>query len=112
MTLKRIAKIGLLLTIKESYLFCRNSLGLVWHPFKTLVVMFRQKDRSQQLLILSWPVYVLVFGTAITWLGRRLIATTVEWGVGAKSVFGLTLLGFIVMGVYLGYWGYRVWRSR
>ncbi len=112
MTLKKIARLGLLLWVKESYLFVRNSLGLAWHPFKTLVVIFRQKDRSQQLLILSWPVYILIFGTALTWAGRRLMATTIEWGMGAKLVFGLTIFGFLFMGAYLSYWGFKVWRSR
>jgi hypothetical protein len=83
MTWKRIAKLGLLLSIKESYLFVRNSLGLIYHPFKTLLVMFRQKDRSQELLILAWPAYFLFLGVSLTWAGRRLLATSPEWGAGA-----------------------------
>ncbi len=112
MRVKKIAKLGLLLSIKESYLFVRNSLGLVWHPFKTLAVMSREKDRSQQLLILGWPVYVLLAATGITWLGRRLVSTTVEWGMGAKLVFSLGIFGFMAVGVYLGYWWMRLWRNR
>lgn len=112
MLIKRIAKLGLLLGVKESYLFVRNSLGLVWHPFKTLAVMNREKDRSQQLLILGWPVYVLLLGTGITWMGRRLVSTTVEWGLGAKLVFSLGIFGFMAVGVYLGYWWARLWRQR
>ena len=112
MLVKRIAKLGLLLSIKESYLFVRNSLGLVWHPFKTLAVMSREKDRSQQLLILGWPMYVLLAATGITWLGRRLVSTTVEWGIGAKLVFSIGIFGFMAVGVYLGYWWVRLWRQR
>ena len=112
MLVKRIAKLGLLLSIKESYLFVRNSLGLVWHPFKTWAVMSREKDRSQQLLILGWPMYVLLAATGITWLGRRLVSTTVEWGIGAKLVFSIGIFGFMAVGVYLGYWWVRLWRQR
>lgn len=112
MPIRKIVRLGLLLLLKDSYLFVRNSFGLVWHPFKTLAVMFKQKDRSQELLILAWPVYVLICGTGLTWLGRRLLATSPEWGAGAKGLFGLTLAGFLLIGMYLFYWGYRVWRSR
>ncbi len=112
MRVKKIAKLGLLLSIKESYLFVRNSLGLVWHPFKTLAVMSREKDRSQQLLILGWPIYVLVLGTVLTWFGRRLLATSPEWGLGAKLMFSLGIFGFMAVGVYLGYWWVRLWRNR
>lgn len=112
MILKKIAKYGLLLTLKEGYLFTRNSLGLIWHPFKTLAVINRQKDRSQQLLILAWPMYVLFLGTAFTWIGRRLLATSPDWGIGAKLVFSLGIFGFMAVGVYLGYWWARLWRQR
>lgn len=112
MPVKKIAKLGLLLLLKDSYLFVRNSLGLVWHPFKTLAVLSREKDRSQQLLILGWPMYVLVLATGFTWAGRRLVATTPEWGLGAKSVFSLGILGFMAVGGYISYWWVRLWRSR
>ena len=112
MWIKKIAKLGLLLSLKESYLFVRNSLGLIWHPFKTLAVLSREKDRSQQLLILGWPVYVLFLGTGFTWFGRRLLATSPEWGMGAKLVFSLGIFGFMAGGVYLGYWWVRLWRNR
>jgi hypothetical protein len=102
----------LLLLIKDSYLFARNSLGLVWHPFKTLAVISREKDRSQQLLIFGWPVYVLVLGTTLTWAGRRLLATTPEWGTGAKLVFSLGVFGCLFLGFYLSYWWIRLWRKR
>ena len=112
MQVKKIARLGLLLSLKESYLFVRNSLGLAWHPFKTLAVMSREKDRSQQLLILGWPVYVLFLGIGFTWFGRRLLATSPEWGLGAKGLFSLTLVAFLSFGTYLGYWWVRLWRQR
>ncbi|PIP88450.1 hypothetical protein COW80_00315 [Candidatus Beckwithbacteria bacterium CG22_combo_CG10-13_8_21_14_all_01_47_9] len=112
MQVKKIARLGLLLSLKESYLFVRNSLGLAWHPFKTLAVLSREKDRSQQLLILGWPAYVLFLATLFTWAGRRLLATTPAWGMGAKLMFSLGILGFMAVGSYISYWWMRLWRSR
>jgi hypothetical protein len=110
--LKKFGKIGVLLGIKESYLLSRNVLGLGVHPFKTLRAMQREKDRSQQLLVLGLPVYVLVMGTAMVWLGRRWLGTTVEWGwlakVTALGVMGITGL----VGGYVLYWWIRTWRAK
>jgi|GEM_PF-2988388 hypothetical protein len=106
---RKIGKVGLLLSIKESYLFVRNSLGLTVHPFKTLRELKREKDRSQQVLVLGWPVYVLMLGLFGVWIGRRVFSTTVEWGLLAKaSFFGVVSMTMLV-GVYLGYWILRVW---
>lgn len=108
--MKKISKVGLLLSVKESYLFSKNSLGLVLHPFKTLRSLQREKDRSQQLLIVGWPVYVWMVGLLGVYVGRRMLGTSVEWGLPAKfsfvGVVGMTLL----VGGYLGYWMVKVWR--
>jgi hypothetical protein len=40
------------------------------------------------------------------------MATSPEWGVGAKLVFSLGIFGFMAAAVYLLYWGVRVWRQR
>jgi hypothetical protein len=109
---KRFGKVGLLLSVKESYLFFKNSLGLAVHPFKTLRELKREKDRSQQVLVIGWPGYVLMLGMFGVWLGRRMLATTVEWGMAAKTSFlGVVLLTMLV-GIYIGYWILRVWRVR
>jgi len=102
--LKRWSRIGLLLAIKESYLLTKNVLGLWFHPYKTLKLIFTEKDRSQQLLVLGLPAYLLAVGTFVVWLGRRLWATTPEWGRPAKltaaGVIGLTA----ALGIYLVFW--------
>lgn len=108
--IKKVGQVGLLLLVKESYLFLKNSLGLVWHPFKTLRHLALEKDRSQQMLILGWPVYVLIMGAGLTYIGRRWLATSMEWGIGARLVFGVGVTGALVMGGYISYWWMRVWQ--
>ena len=115
---KRISKVGLLLSVKESYLFSKNSLGLVLHPFKTLRGLQREKDRSQQLLILGWPVYVLLVGLFGVWLAQHSLGKagkdSVVLGIFIPKllvVVGWTLivLALFMIG-YLGYWVVKVWR--
>lgn len=96
MKLKTVAKIGLLLSLKESYLFVRNSLGLAWHPFKTLAVMGREKDRSQQLLFLVMPGVILLLGSGMVWLERHLSAS-------------ILLVVSLFLFIYLAFWQMRVW---
>ena len=112
MQIKTIAKLGLLLSIKESYLLVKNTLGLVWHPIKTLNSLAREKDRSQQLLVIGLPLWVLAVGLGLTWLGRRMLATSTEWGWGAKSVFAAAVIATIILTGYLGYWLIKIKRYR
>ncbi|MEA3354936.1 MAG: hypothetical protein U9Q63_00410 [Patescibacteria group bacterium] len=88
--LSKWAKVLVLLGIKESYLFIRNSWGLIVHPFKTLRVIQREKDRSQQLLFFIWPILVL--------------------GVGLFFIWPTLIIVALAMFVYLGYWMMRVWK--
>ena len=109
---RRVGKLGVLLTIKESYLLTKNVLGLWEHPFKTLRELSLEKDRSQQMLLLGLPIYVLGIGLVVVWLGRRVLATSVEWGMAAKMT-GLTVAAITGMvGGYLIYWWLKVWRIK
>ncbi len=110
--LKKIFRLGLLLTIKESYLLLKNSFGLYEHPFKTLRALGREKDRSQQLLILGWPMYVLAVGLAVVWLGRRWWGTTEDWGWGARGMMGIFLGLTLMTAIYLWWWWRRVWLKK
>ena len=104
-----ILKLGLLILIKDSWLWLKNSYGLGVHPYKTLKELAQEKDRSQQLLLLFWPGYVLVGGLGLTWLGRRFLAEPgSSWGLGANGVLGLTMIGVVMVGIYLGYWWVKV----
>ena len=104
MQIKTIAKLGLLLSIKESYLLTKNSLGLIWHPIKTLNSLAREKDRSQQLLVIGLPLWILSVGLAVTYFGRRLLATSAEWGLGAKTTLVLVVVLATSLTGYLAYW--------
>jgi len=50
-SLEKILKLGTLITTKEFYLFIRNLIGLIYHPFLTLRIIKRKHDLSQTLLI-------------------------------------------------------------
>jgi hypothetical protein len=103
--LKRIAKYSILLSIKESYLYLRNSLGLVFHPFKTLRALFREKDFSQIFLILATPLILVFFGVGSVWLGRRLVqAPQGDWGFKTKAGLLFTALSASAITAYLIYW--------
>ena len=93
------------------YPLIKNTFGLGVHPFKTLWVIDREKDRSQQLLILGLPAYVLVAGTGVVWLGRRLLGTSEEWGWGAKGIALMVVVATLSLGVYLAYWLVKVWQT-
>lgn len=110
--LKKIIRLGTLLSIKESYLLAKNTYGLGVHPFKTLKSLSREKDRSQQLLLLGLPVYVLAGGTGLVWLGRRLLATSETWGWGAKGATGLFLGLSLGAAIYLFFWLVQVWLKK
>ena len=91
--------------IKESYLTARNFLGLIFHPFKTIRVMEREKDPLQILLIFGLPFYVWVFGIIGVIAGRFLIgAPFLSFGLLAKISF--LLVSFIAGAIfsYLIFW--------
>lgn len=96
---KKLAKIGILLTIKESYLLAKNTYGLGAHPFKTLRALAREKDRSQQLLFLILPGIILLSGLGMIWLEKQL------------SALILVTLSLIIF-IYLVFWQTKVWLKK
>lgn len=87
-------------------------MGLGVHPYKTLRVMFKEKDRSQQVLVLGLPVYALAGGLVGIVGGRWLIGAPAEWGWLAR-ITGLTILMAAGgLGGYLVYWLMKLWRLR
>jgi len=93
-------------------LLTKNSYGLAVHPFKTLNSLSREKDRSQELLLLGLPFLVLVIGTGVVWTGRRLLATTEVWGWGARGTAGIFIALSVALLIYLGFWWRKVWLKR
>jgi hypothetical protein len=110
--IKKIIRLGALLSIKESYLLLKNTYGLSIHPFKTLRSLAREKDRSQELLILGLPVYVLAMGVVVVWLGRKTLGTSLEWGWGAKGTAIVFLLCSILTFMYLLFWLVKTWTKK
>lgn len=82
-------------------------MGLIFHPFKTIKVIDREKDPLQILLIFGLPFYVWVFGVIGVILGRFLIgAPFLSFGLLAKTSF--LLVSFIAGAIfsYLSFWLY------
>ena len=104
---------GILLTLKESYLFCRNLFGLWEHPFKTFRTMLREQDRSQMLLILGIPSYLLIGGLGLIWVGRCLIdAPKGQWGIFTKSGILMAAMMALLTFIYIAFWLWQVWQKR
>ncbi|MDZ7586259.1 MAG: hypothetical protein U0946_00770 [Patescibacteria group bacterium] len=89
--IKKIIRLGTLLTIKESYLLAKNVLGLGVHPVKTLRQIGREKDRSQQLLVWGLPVYIFTIGLGLMWWERRWLGS-ISWALS------------LLLAVYLFFW--------
>jgi hypothetical protein len=110
--IKKIGKYSLLLSVKESYLFIKNLLGLIYHPFKTLRQILREQDLSQAALIFGLPVYTFVAGVIFIFIARFLIQAPPEWGILLKlSLFLIFLTSFLIF-IYLLYWLLKLWRFK
>ena len=102
--MKKIGRYSLLITVKESYLFSRNLLGLFFHPFKTLRAIQREQDYSQAVLIAGLPFYILIAGLIFIISGRFLINAPAQWGRLAKGgLFFVCSFSLLVL-IYLVYW--------
>lgn len=102
--IKKGLKTSILLGLKEAYFFLRNLLGLVYHPFKTLRVIFREKDYSQVTLIFGLPFYTFIAGLIFIIVVRFLIHAPEQWGILAKSLLSLLSLTCFLVFAYLLYW--------
>ena len=99
---KKVRKIGrffLLALVKETYLLGRNILGLVEHPYKTILRIARERDFSQVFLLFgvfggSWLVFCLL-----------LVLRLFLGGLGFGDFFLFIWGGILCLGtVYLSYW--------
>jgi hypothetical protein len=107
--IKKITRIGLLISLREGYLFCRNLLGLIFHPFKTIKIIYKEKDFSQAALVFGLPFYLLIFGYFSLRATRFLIgAPKSPWGLAAKAAGLFLIIITLISGLYLFYWGWKV----
>ncbi|MBL7159547.1 hypothetical protein ISS85_03660 [Candidatus Microgenomates bacterium] len=110
--LKKITKFSILLFIKEGYLFLRNLLGLAIHPFKTLRVILREKDKSQATLIFGLPLYTFMAGLAFIIVARFLIRAPHQWGWLAKTLLTGLVIWTLFIFLYLCYWLVKIIRLK
>ena len=101
-----------LLVIKEGYLACRNLLGILLHPFKTMTVLEREKDSLQILLIFGLPFYFWL-GGIFGILMARLFTGAPLLRFGNIAMIGFFLVSFLagVIFAYLFFWFY-LWLRR
>jgi len=87
-------------------------LGLIFHPFKTLRAIQREKDYSQAFLIFGLPFYTFLTGFVFIISARFLIQAPTTWGWAAKSLLFLLCLASLTLFIYLGYWFIKVQSSK
>lgn len=108
---QRVFKLTALITLKESYLLLKNSLGLIYHPFLTLRQIKKERDLSQVLLIGSLiltPLATSLLLTIIFIFAHKFLKFNFPYGKALILflVFFSTL--FLLSGViYLAYWSLK-----
>jgi hypothetical protein len=99
---KKIAKLSILVGIRELWGLGCNLYLLTYQPFLTLRTIRAKRDKSQSLLVGMVAISpLLAYGLA------RAVLDILMYGRWMKSVgliFGLTLLIELLILGYLGYW--------
>jgi len=108
---KKLVKLGVLMGIKESYLFGRNLYGIYAHPFLTTKKIVREKDWSQGILIFGLPVYLWLGWVFILLFSRLFIFRKLQFGILAKTSFLLCSFSISLLLLFLGYWVFEVWKK-
>ena len=106
--LKKLSKLGVLIGARQLYLLGRNWYWLTYQPYLTLKTIYKEKDKSQTLLMTLTaltPAMVYVVARIIWDLVNyhRLLLMTGRVFV-AVGVIQMTVL------LYLGYWILQVLR--
>ena len=60
-SIKKIAKLSFLISLKELYLGAENLWGLIYHPFLTLRGIKKRRDFSQVLLVGGLTLFISFF---------------------------------------------------
>jgi len=109
---KKLAKIGVLLGVREGYLFTRNLYGILVHPFLTIGRIVKEKDRSQELLIFGLPVYLWFFWVFVLLVSRLFIFGRLQFGFLAQASFLVSSIFTSLLFTLLFYWVFRIWRGK
>jgi len=86
---------------------------LAEHPQLTISRIFREKDKSQFLLVFGLPVYTLLAGIFFIFTAKKLLFGNVfTLGLLAKtSLIFISFISFISF-IYLFYWLLQVWKYK
>lgn len=109
---KKLIKFGVLVGIREGYLFLRNLYGLYMHPFLTTRRIMREKDWSQGVLIFGLPIYLWLGWVLVLLVSRIFIFQELRFGFLARASFLFSSLFLAVLMLFLGYWLMRVRERR
>jgi len=119
MTKSKILKSGILIGIKESYLFVRNLYGIYSHPFLTTKRIIEGKSYFQGILLFGLPIYLWLAWVFVLLLSRIFIRPEagqvfgqLQFGILAKSSFLLVSLFVSLLSLFLGYWFFVVWQKK
>jgi hypothetical protein len=90
--------------LREAYLFSRNILGLIFHPYKTLRAIRRERDISQALLLFSWPFPI--------WLVLVISVLVIKFFFHPRGILDILVnllaiiytLFAILYSLYIAYW--------
>lgn len=112
MVKSKILKSGILIGVKESYLFIRNLYGIYSHPFLTIKRIIEGKSYFQGILLFGLPIYLWLAWVFVLLLSRIFIFGRLQFGILAKSSFLLISLFVSLLSLFLGYWIFIVWQKK
>lgn len=99
---KKVAKISILIGIREGWKLLCNLYLLTYQPFLTIRTIRAKKDRPQFLLLAMVAVSPFVsYGMARAVLDLMMYG---QWRKSVGAVFEMTLLIELLILGYLGYW--------
>ncbi|HUV71755.1 MAG TPA: hypothetical protein VMW25_01985 [Clostridia bacterium] len=105
---KKLVKFGVLVGIKESYLFLRNLYGIYSHPFLTTKRIMEKPDWSQAVLVFGLPLYLWLTWALVLLVSRIFIFGRLQFGILAKSSFLFVSFLASFFCLFLGYWLFKV----
>lgn len=100
---KSFPRLLFLFVVREGYFLTRNLLGLLLHPYKTLVQIVRKRDLSQVFLILLLFASFWAFWALLVLL-KILLETQGFVALAGNAVFLAASIFLVIVSFYLVYW--------
>lgn len=108
--LVNIAKISVLIGIRQGWKWLRNLYLFNNQPYLTMKELVDNRDKSQ-IFLLGATIVAPMMGYGLT----RIVWDKMRYGVVLKSVgpvFVMTIIMEIMMMTFVGYWVYKVKRNK